>query len=448
MKNLLLSISIITAISIFWFNCSSGPGDIASHKGGTSEHGNALTGAIGRAVYKDGTPAINAHVIIHNEFDPLFLGKRNTFLDTIMTDSMGNYWLPKLVPGSYYLEISGLKNINDDFLKYALRTLTHPAAETLITIPTDTLLPSGKIRGRFNTGTNDPVRINIIICELGRYISINKTSDTSEFIIQGLPQAVYSLRFQEQLNYSIVDTSGINVSSGSIADIGRISIPGQTNISPDSAYIRDTIAVRAILDSNNINLSVKEVTWARNGRIVCFQCAGNFTLIPDEIANLDQLTYFGICGDMGASQPQLGISDKISSLPLLSTVDIRYQNLKKIPGSFSMLISLSSLVLINDQLDSIPEFSGSLLNLLYLDLSQNKITRIPKQAAFLEKLAYLNIGNNRLADLPVEITALDCKINIEYNRLCTVPENVAIWLDNHFCFNIYSKAWKTTQLCK
>lgn len=158
-------------------------------------------------------------------------------------------------------------------------------------------------------------------------------------------------------------------------------------------YKEDSLAVRAILDSN-----------------------GLFNLNVDQVANKD--------------------SGRITSLSIWN------YNLKKIPIQIGKLTALTFLNFSKNELNSLPPEIGNLIMLGDFKLHNNKISYLPPEIGSLSNLWRLELDSNLLETFPPELW--NCSNLTEfgalYNRLKTIPDGIEnTKLGEHsyacFCFN-------------
>ncbi len=475
-------------------SCTKGPGDIASQKGGSSEQGNAFSGISGQAVYPGGRIAVGVAVILHQPISSMPLTKiKSNQANSKFTDSLGRYSFPDADTGVYYIEV------NDGSTSAFFKECHVVDREKLTDLGIDTLKLYGSINGRINIqgSVSDYNGFYSVIWELGRYVNID---NTGSFIIDSLPSGNYTLKCQSlYTKYIISVKSGVNVAPGKPTDVGTIQILDRSSIITDSLYQNDTLAVRAILDSNNILLPVSDFTWIERNRIVYFQYSGNFSVVPDPISRLTALKYFGVQGINSFVQLPLRVSDQINKLDSLQIIELTRVNLINIPIAIYGIKSLEMINLSGNKIDSLPKAIFTLTNLKtlrlaqnqirvlpsdvralkslrILDLSSNRLTfvspelgqmdnltdlmlnqnlidSLPEEIGNLSNLERLSLSNNKLQMLPYGIIHLNCVVDIAYNQLCNVQPVVINWLDIHFCRylncgdNYEGVDWKKNQTC-
>lgn len=205
-------------------------------------------------------------------------------------------------------------------------------------------------------------------------------------------------------------------------------------------YEDDSLAVRAILDSNGLNdIPVNSVADSSGGRIVILHLDSNsLTAIPSEIGNLTSLQYLYLFDNSLSSLPA-----EIENLTYLMQLDIDRNNLDSIPSKIGNLSNLTYLGLSNNNLASLPLEIGNLTELEKLYLDSNSLTNIPTEIGNLTKLIILHLNSNSLTTLPDSIVKLTPNVYLDlgYNSLDTGNLSVGIiaWADK------YDPDWKKTQ---
>lgn len=128
------------------------------------------------------------------------------------------------------------------------------------------------------------------------------------------------------------------------------------------------------------------------------ELSGKFTVLPNEIGELKNLTTLNI--------PFIDLIELPNSLGNL-------KKLKKLDAKFSELIRL-------------PESIGDLEKLEYLDFGHNKIEQLPKGIKKLTQLKELKLNNNNLKELPSEIGDLSSLelLELANNNLNAIPSNI------------------------
>lgn len=224
-------------------------------------------------------------------------------------------------------------------------------------------------------------------------------------------------------------------------------------------YTDDSLAVRAILDTNSLDtLSVEDVTDSSGGRITSLKiyCKGN-SIIPAEIGRLTNLINLNLFGNKISSLPSeigkltnlinlyLGgnfltsLPTEISNLKNLSTLDINSNGFTFLPPEIFELTNLDSLFIGNNKLVSLPAEIGNLINLKIISAYENRIVRLPPEIGNLINLRILDLSLNYVLDsIPTEIGNLrNLKVLYLYNNnLKSLPDSIVNlspkYLDIHF----------------
>lgn len=120
-------------------------------------------------------------------------------------------------------------------------------------------------------------------------------------------------------------------------------------------------------------------------------------------------------------------SEEIKTILLqVTTLDLAWCNLTRVPFELSQLNLLQELHLNNNQLTVLPSQIGQLCRLQDLHLNNNRITAISPKIGQLRQLQCLFLVNNQLTLLPSEIGQLIQLqvLNINNNQLTTLPSEI------------------------
>jgi Leucine-rich repeat (LRR) protein len=189
----------------------------------------------------------------------------------------------------------------------------------------------------------------------------------------------------------------------------------------NKGFSQDSLAVRAILDSNGLaQVHVDSVFLrAANGRIDTLGLRGlQLTLLPQEIGQLTALKWL----DVGVNNIDR-LPPVIDRLQELEELYCSYNLLTGLPHEIGTLKSLKVLFVNNNQLDSLPPEVNGLVELQTLSLASNRLTVLPSQAAAWKNLEVLNLSVNRLTDLPPETGELSAlkKLTLNNNQISSLP---------------------------
>lgn len=214
----------------------------------------------------------------------------------------------------------------------------------------------------------------------------------------------------------------------------------------------DSTVVRRILDNigwNNVAVeSVVSSPIAVTGTTVVRVTSLNLSLrtgldsirqLPSQISQLPELTTLSLKGNALSTLP-----DTLSTLYKLSRLDISNNRFTTLPPALKGL-SLQVLIADYNQLEALPEWIGQLSRLQSVSIVGNRLTTLPAEIIRCTSLATLSLDSNRIDSIPVAATEVTTfKVGISGNRLCSVDETVARWLDAVQL----TADWRTTQICE
>jgi hypothetical protein len=205
------------------------------------------------------------------------------------------------------------------------------------------------------------------------------------------------------------------------------------NAQPCQDYACDSMAVRAILDSNGLDsVRVDQVSWKDStGRIDSIRLRGpgfratlpeTLKILPADIGNLTNLVSLNLHNNQISIIP-----DAIGNLSNLNELVLSNNQISIIPESIGKLINLTNLSFYNNRITTIPDTVGSLSNLKTLTLSYNQISIIPDAIGNLSNLTMLGLRNNQISEIPAAIGNLSKLINLylTYNQISEIPEEMA-----------------------
>jgi len=207
------------------------------------------------------------------------------------------------------------------------------------------------------------------------------------FSFLGVPSGRHVIRlFSNKGAYGAINKDTVELFPAEIRDM-------QTYVLPFNAW-KDTVVVRAILDSNGLDtVKVADVTT-------------------------------------------LNENQRIVSLDLIG------QGITKLPPSVASL-RLRRLWLGNNKLAALPERIGLMTTLTELGCKLNSLTALPATLGNLIHLTVLDASRNKLSALPVELTNLTqlLVLSVDYNSLTAVDDPVLTWLNTY----ANDPAWALTQ---
>jgi hypothetical protein len=185
----------------------------ASDTGGGSE---VTNGASAYVRYSDGMSAVNAQVFIRSQ---KFL-KDTSRVDSsrvpdAYTDEAGFFKFDSLKPDHYFIEVNDKKNH-----AVCIACTIGTATKKLVNLGTDTLRPTGTMRGSINRGLAHPsTDMYVQIYGLDRIAKVN--SITGSFSFDMLPPGNFSLHILSSSPTMVpaVDVNGVTVRQGDTATV-------------------------------------------------------------------------------------------------------------------------------------------------------------------------------------------------------------------------------------
>lgn len=188
-------------------------------------------------------------------------------------------------------------------------------------------------------------------------------------------------------------------------------------------YTRDSLAVRAILDSNGLDsITVASVTDSSGGRIWRLRLrAKNLTIIPPEIGNLTGLKELELRNNTISTLPP-----ETGNLTEMTRLYLSFNNLSSLPPDIGNLTRLTILYIFFNELTSLPSEIGNLTNLAVLCIEGNHLTVLPPEVGNLGKLGCLTAHENDITSIPPEIGNLASlvELNLARNELVTLPDSI------------------------
>jgi hypothetical protein len=345
----------------------SGPG---------SETTNGLVVA-GNAQLPDGTPASGARIFVRSV---AFLPDTSRLGTAVAPDTVaeadGSFSCGVPDTGEYVIEI----NYQNKFASFQ-----HFNPLSTRNIGSITLPQTGGFYGIVDL-QNIAAGDNIYVQVYGSHRQ-TKVDAFGTFSFSGVPAGRHIVRlFSNRGEYGVVDKDTIELFPAENRDM-------ETYILPFNAW-KDTMIVRAILDSNGLNtVGVSEVSTVNNNlRIVSLDLIGlGITTVPPSIASL-RLRHLR----MGSNKITV-LPDRIGHMTTLTELRFRFNSLTVVPLTL-----------------------GNLIHLTELDMSRNKLSVLPVELTKLTQLQFL------------------C---VDYNNLTVVNDPVLTWI-NTFANN---PAWASTQ---
>ncbi|MBN1129186.1 MAG: DUF2341 domain-containing protein [Chitinispirillaceae bacterium] len=280
-----LPVILMTCLSLVLLTCS------LPSLNGTGSGGEARSAIVtGTVMYDGGEPVEGARVVVRPQKYLSGISAWYTGHD-VRTDAWGNYSIDSVDSGDYCIEV------NDGISNAVLIRFHKNASDTLVTLPSDTLRPTGTIRGAIQTPFDASMGGRVLVYGLERTVEI--ASPDGEFVLDDVPQNTYSIVIvTPRLGYTSQTVDAVNVSSGSASDVGMVTLsPTETwtyskkivlNTSSSGAGISgDVFNFPVLIRLNTSNFSFEQTT--PNGTDLRFALPDS-TLIPCEIERWDPLT--------------------------------------------------------------------------------------------------------------------------------------------------------------
>ncbi len=375
MKRTLLFILFVSFASMH-MSCSI---DVADG-GATSETTNGMT-VSGFVVSEGGGVVDSADVFIrHKDFlkDTSACFGNGQEPDAV-TDSIGGFSIDSVELGEYYVEVNYRG-------KTAKRAECYKESDIKPFVFKEflELQPVAGFHGLIDR-ENIESSVNMYVQIYG-LDKIQTVDDTGEFYFSGLPASTHVIRIiSSDASIGILEYDTIEVDASENRDVG-------TYLMPFEAW-KDTLAIRAILDSNGLyDISYKSVSEIKNGRVVDLNLNKlNVTFIPQELGLL--------------------------RLKRLHCAD---NSLDSLPVEIGKLRSMDKLILKNNTLVKLPGSIEHLTHMKHMDLSKNQMSKLPR-----------NISN---------LTRLDF-LSVDYNGFVDVEPAIKIWIDTYST----NPDWELTQ---
>jgi len=190
-------------------------------------------------------------------------------------------------------------------------------------------------------------------------------------------------------------------------------------------YIQDTLAVRAILDSNHLyDISVSSVsnTDKATCRIIQIVIKNlGITKIPQEIGKLSKLKSLRLNTNKIVTLPS-----EIGDLKNLKEFDLGGNSIIELPPEFGNLTGLAFLKLDNNLLQKLPPWFGNLTNLYGLSLNSNLLEELPPEIGNLSLLLNFSAFGNKLKNIPTEFGTLRrlMACDFSHNKLDDIPVTI------------------------
>jgi Leucine-rich repeat (LRR) protein len=210
-------------------------------------------------------------------------------------------------------------------------------------------------------------------------------------------------------------------------------------------YTKDTMAIRKILDTNNLRgvaidskICLKDTKNPDRVGEVRLQ-GKNLSIIPKEIGELTFVKLLILdSNSIRALPPEIG------NCKSLTRIQIVANRLTGLPPEIGLLDSLNTFLLSHNELATLPAELGNLKALQSLTLDFNRLATIPASFGALTKLQRLLLNDNQITELPTSVTGITIQfLTMNNNKLCTVSDvAVKAWLDK-----LADADWATNQNC-
>jgi Leucine-rich repeat (LRR) protein len=333
----LITIASIGAIIKLLFILSSCSTSVSDGGSGTGSGNPVIAGKVFKA---NGDPAVEARVLLRriDYLAAIPVSRYNQGLidnpETI-TGNDGTFRFPSVDTGEFNIEVSHNNS------KAVLIKCTVTEGDSLIKIPDATLLPIEKIQGNVSLFGGPDAQRFVQVYGLERVLEADASGDFEIFVPKGeyiMKVVIVSSEYKE-LELSNMKSNGSHVS---------VKILSNNPIS--DSWECDTLIVRAILDSNNMQSY--------------------------------SATYFITIIDNGRAF-QLDLES-----PLLFTI----------PSIIGGMQSLKELEIQRGSITHLPERIGELIDLVELELNENKLVTLPLEITNITKLTELRLGYNKLKE--------------------------------------------------
>ena len=134
------------------------------------------------------------------------------------------------------------------------------------------------------------------------------------------------------------------------------------------------------------------------------------------------------------------VPPQMFDLTKLRCVDLRYNQLHRLPEDLGRLLHLEQLYLTGNLLETLPDAINKLMHLTRLEASDNSLRSLPLFSAQLTRLSVLKLAHNPLGDLNalVQLPSIE-ELDVSYTRLDHLPAHMGCWA-SLFYLNIQGKA--------
>lgn len=395
-------------------------------------------GIRGFVYHENGSPAINARILLRNsEFlaDSGIAGlykQVGVVSGETSTDALGFYAIDSVEPGEYRIEISA-----ENAAQGAVVEASVSGLGGMLQVGNAVVRSPGGLQGRLVQGGSPVVGAWVHVYGMQRSAV---TDSVGRLAFVDLPEGVYRLIIRYRKPYGLVeslDLPYVAIEAGALNDLGSLELPGGCG-----SAACDSMVVRYLLEVNGQGaLPVDSVSkWnAETGRIEELDLSGLGIDSLPYVRDLVTLKHLELDNNGMAYLPP-----EVAELPELEYLSLNRNRLRTLPKEIGNLKSLIGLHLYANFIDTLPPSIGDLPSLRYLTLSFNFLRSIPQEVGRLVNLSQLYVHNNRLENLPESILELPnlAIIDIDNNRLCNLSFRWLYVLDKGTTYE-----WRAYQSC-
>uniref|UniRef100_A0A8C6WVK1 Leucine rich repeat containing 40 n=1 Tax=Neogobius melanostomus TaxID=47308 RepID=A0A8C6WVK1_9GOBI len=166
--------------------------------------------------------------------------------------------------------------------------------------------------------------------------------------------------------------------------------------------------------------------------------------LPRAVGTLQELRQLRLSHNQLSTLPL-----ELFSLPLLCSLTLQDNLLESLPPELGQLIGLTELDVSSNRLKELPAALGDLRALTTLNMQHNQLSALPDSLGRLANLRVLECSNNQLTDLPsslVQLTSLE-QLFVRQNRLSALPALPAQSLKELYLADNQIIALPSDQLC-
>lgn len=384
---------ILTPLFLLFTSCSDSDNisnALDDDNGGTSIE---VVGVIkGRTVYEGGIAASHSLLKLTSLYTLDENNPSNT-ISQIESGDNGNFTMPIYNTGTFGFIAS------DKNGKGVYKNIDIDGVDSIIDLEDILLESNGSLE--VNISFADSINsINIFYLHIIGYSHFNEIHRDSIFNLDSIPPGRYTIQispmYMTQYQFFAIKDTVIEILPNTTTKIKNLKVPQRKDIEKTADYVRDTLAVRAILDSNDINAPVANVTGVLNNRIVhlAFMFLDIKTL-TSEITELDQLQWLYLQGHQMKKIPSY-----IGELENLIRIKVSTGPLELLPEELVNLTKLRFAEFESCELQEIPEVLTEILSLHRIYLQGNKISSLNNIRKFKNigsKL--LDLNNNKIINI-------------------------------------------------